>query len=391
MKTKGLLIDNNGVEIPALLWGEPSGRLLLCVHGIAASKEDPTIALAASIAAQRGVCALSFDLPEHGERAGQTDYPCVPWNGVSDLMAVYRYARSMADEVSLFACSLGAYLTLLALPELETNAVYLLSPVVRMDKLIEGMMYSAGVTKERLEREGHIAVPDGPALDWRYYTYALEQPVKHRLGVPMAILRGEHDTLCAREDVGELAEWYGATLTEMPEGEHWFHTPPQMEVLEAWLRECLPTFDAGFLMGLLTDKNAALACGAAEALVKESGRRNVCYPYLDELTALLENGNSLVRNRAIAVIAATARWDTEGKMAAVLDALLRHITDEKPITARQCVKALPLIAAAKPECIPRIREALEGADVSGYADSMRPLILKDIMETLRELEKEESK
>lgn len=63
------------------------------------------------------------------------------------------------------------------------------------------------------------------------------------------------------------------------------------------------------------------------------------------------------------------------------------MTDVKPITARQCVAALPEIAEAKPELIPRIRAALEQADLSGYPDSMQPLVLKDIVAALRKMER----
>lgn len=58
-----------------------------------------------------------------------------------------------------------------------------------------------------------------------------------------------------------------------------------------------------------------------------------------------------------------------------------HITDEKPITARQCVKALAKVGLDKPQYIPRILSCLRSADLSKYKESMRPLIEKDIMET----------
>ena len=60
---------------------------------------------------------------------------------------------------------------------------------------------------------------------------------------------------------------------------------------------------------------------------------------------------------------------------------LTHITDEKPITARQCVKAHAQVGLAKPQYIPRILSALQEADLSKYKDSMRPLIERDIEET----------
>lgn len=43
---------------------------------------------------------------------------------------------------------------------------------------------------------------------------------------------------------------------------------------------------------------------------------------------------------AISILAANARWDREGKFDALLDKFLSHVTDVKPITARQCVAAL---------------------------------------------------
>ena len=61
------------------------------------------------------------------------------------------------------------------------------------------------------------------------------------------------------------------------------------------------------------------------------------------------------------------------------------VTDEKPITARQCIQALPEIAAARPTLTPRIRRALERADLTGYRDSMRPLLLRDIVAVLKQL------
>ena len=69
-----------------------------------------------------------------------------------------------------------------------------------------------------------------------------------------------------------------------------------------------------------------------------------------------------------------------------MDEFFRHVTDEKPITARQCIQALPEIAAAQPRLIPRIRRTLEHADLSRYRDSMQPLIRRDIAAALQAIE-----
>ena len=143
-------------------------------------------------------------------------------------------------------------------------------------------------------------------------------------------------------------------------------------------------FDA--CIARLAEKDAKDAYTFAQQIVEESWASDAWYPCFDRFAELLRHKNSLVRNRAIAILAANARWDREGKFNALLDEFLSHVTDVKPITARQCVAALPEVAEAKPELIPRIRAALKQADLSGYPDSMRPLILKDIVAALQRIE-----
>ena len=136
----------------------------------------------------------------------------------------------------------------------------------------------------------------------------------------------------------------------------------------------------------LTGKDAKDAYAFTQQIVEESRTSDAWYPCFDRFAELLRHKNSLIRNRAIAILAANARWDREGKFDALLDEFLSHVTDVKPITARQCVAALPEVAEAKPELIPRIQAALKQADLSGYPDSMQPLILKDIVAALQRIE-----
>lgn len=145
------------------------------------------------------------------------------------------------------------------------------------------------------------------------------------------------------------------------------------------------------LLARLTDKDAKSACAYADKLAAESRESDRYVPYLDDFAALLHYKNSLVRNRAISILAANARWDRENRYDVLMDDFLSHVTDEKPITARQCIQALPEIAAAKPSLIPRIRAVLENADLSGYRDSMQPLILKDIVSALQKIAEQEKK
>ena len=100
---------------------------------------------------------------------------------------------------------------------------------------------------------------------------------------------------------------------------------------------------------------------------------------------MLSHPKSLVRNRALYILAANAQWDEENRFDFIFSDFLAHVTDEKPITARQCIKALAQVGAAKPQYIPRILSCLQDADLSKYKDSMRPLIETDIAETEKTL------
>ena len=61
------------------------------------------------------------------------------------------------------------------------------------------------------------------------------------------------------------------------------------------------------------------------------------------------------------------------------------ITDDKPFTARQCIKALPGIAKHKPELTNDIRAALGKTDPQRYADSIQSLVYKDITAALKKI------
>ena len=62
------------------------------------------------------------------------------------------------------------------------------------------------------------------------------------------------------------------------------------------------------------------------------------------------------------MIAANAQWDKDCKLDGIIDKFLEHILDEKPITARQCIQLLPIIAEHKPNLKEKIVSALLKAE-----------------------------
>jgi len=135
------------------------------------------------------------------------------------------------------------------------------------------------------------------------------------------------------------------------------------------------------IVAKLTAKDNKYACAFADKIISESQETDEWYEYFDDFASLLDHPNSLVRNRVLYILAANAQWDEENRFDAIISNFLTHVTDEKPITARQCIKALVQVGMAKPQYIPRILSCFKDADLSKYKDSMRPLIEKDMKET----------
>ena len=138
---------------------------------------------------------------------------------------------------------------------------------------------------------------------------------------------------------------------------------------------------------LLFDKNNNVAYKVLQELQKESEETDCVYPFIDRLSDMLDSDNSYIRTRGLTLLAYNEKWDKEYKVDEIIDEYLKHITDVKPITARQCIKLLPIIAKHKPELKNDFLSALNKANISIYDYSMQPLVYKDIQKALKEIKK----
>lgn len=142
--------------IPAIVWGEPSEKVYIHVHGKMSRKEYAQDF--AEIAEKKGYQTISFDLPEHGERA-DCNCRCDIWNGIHDLNAIADYVFSKWNQAALYACSLGAFFSLHAYSDRKIEKCLFQSPIVDMEYLIRQMFLWFQVTEERLRTEKEIATP----------------------------------------------------------------------------------------------------------------------------------------------------------------------------------------------------------------------------------------
>ncbi len=238
MEKKRFYIKNGSENIPAVLWGNPRGKLIIEVHGNLSNKEDTVISMMARQAVRTGYQALSFDLPMHGERTNP-EYPCIPQNCISDLLSVYRYAKTLAPEIYLFACSMGAYFSLLAYHNLSIRKCLFLSPLVNMERLIRSMMDYFGVSEERLQIERHIELPKGAYLDWDYYCFAKNNPVPCSWNSPIKILYGLNDNITGLKEITEFGMRFNAKVDIYKHGRHYFQSDEELRVFDKWAEKNL--------------------------------------------------------------------------------------------------------------------------------------------------------
>lgn len=122
---------------------------------------------------------------------------------------------------------------MLAFADTPPKQALFVSPVLDMKKLMRNMMLWASVDEESLEREGEIPTDFGETLSWDYLQYATAHPIM-KWTAPTALLYAGQDNLTDRGTVNTFVSRFGCNLTVMENGEHWFHTPEQLDVLKKW-------------------------------------------------------------------------------------------------------------------------------------------------------------
>lgn len=216
-------------DIPAILWGEDSNKVYVHVHGKMSRKEYAESF--AAIAETKGCQTLSFDLPEHGERTDSKR--CDVWDGISDLRTISDYAFANWEQVSLYACSIGAYFSLNAYNAMPFEKALFHSPIVDMERLVKNMMLWSGVTEAELESKKEIP-SSVDTLRWDYYQYIISHPIT-QWNIPTAILYGGKDNLQPEESVRAFAEKFGCSLTVSENSEHPFMAQSDALIVENWL------------------------------------------------------------------------------------------------------------------------------------------------------------
>ena len=234
MKKEKIKINN----IPSIVWGEKSSKVFIAIHGNMSNKEDEVIKILAKEVVSKGYQLLSFDLPEHGERKEDTKYLCKVQNCVDDLKQVIEYVKANYNEINIWACSMGAYFSLLAYKNENIKQCIFLSPVVDMKVIIDNMMLWSNTTENDLREKQEIKTDFGQTLYWDYYLYVKENPITN-WNKKTYILYGNKDNMQDENIIKNFSENFSCKLSILEDGEHYFHTEKQLDYYKNWLSKTI--------------------------------------------------------------------------------------------------------------------------------------------------------
>ena len=234
MKIKRIKIN----DIPSIIWGEKSNKVFIAVHGNMSNKEDEVIKILAENVVSKGYQLLSFDLPEHGERKENANYLCKVQNCVKDLNSIMDYTKENYNEVNLWACSMGAYFSLLAYKNEEIKQCVFLSPVVNMKTIIDNMMLWSNTTEKELKEKQEVKTDFGQTLYWDYYKYVKDNPITN-WNKKTYILYGNKDNMQNEDIIKNFSNKFNCDLSILDGGEHYFHTEEQLKFYKEWLSKVI--------------------------------------------------------------------------------------------------------------------------------------------------------
>ena len=234
MKIKRIKIN----DIPSIIWGEKSNKVFIAVHGNMSNKEDEVIKILAENVVSKGYQLLSFDLSEHGERKENTNYLCKVQNCVKDLNSIMEYTKENYNEVNLWACSMGAYFSLLAYKNEKIKQCVFLSPVVNMKTIIDNMMLWSNTTEKELKEKQEVKTDFGQTLYLDYYKYVKDNPITN-WNKKTYILYGNKDNMQNEDIIKNFSNKFNCDLSILDGGEHYFHTEEQLKFYKEWLSKVI--------------------------------------------------------------------------------------------------------------------------------------------------------
>ena len=148
--------------------------------------------------------------------------------------------------------------------------------------------------------------------------------------------------------------------------------------------------DLSQLVEWLSEKDDKIRYQSLLMLQNRSLYSDDVYPFWDIFRRKIKSENSYQRSIGLMLIADNAKWDKDNRIDGTIDEYLTLLNDEKPITVRQSIQSLRNIVPYKSHLHPKIANKIMSINISDIKETMRKLILLDILEILAVIRKHKS-
>ena len=130
---------------------------------------------------------------------------------------------------------------------------------------------------------------------------------------------------------------------------------------------------------------ARFEAGKALSVTAEKDPSRI-YPHFDAIAALLQSDCKIVRWNAMAILAALAPVDRDGKLESLLDTYLAFIGGHNLISAANTIRAAGKIGLARPHLLDRIVPAVLAVEAAVYeTPECRNVAIGHVLDTFSEL------
>ena len=227
------VLKENGLRIPCVL-DEPEyctvRRCVIGIHGICGSKDSKILEDIADEMGLFGAATLRFDFPAHGDSPMESDALTLD-TCIETLLYTAQWAHNRYPDLDfcIFASGFGAYITLIAIDQLEELVgpvkLVLQTPNLRMSETLLGMLR---MSEEDLLAAGHATLNAQRKFD---ISYAFYKQVRNYTALtiydtPMLLLHGELDEYLPLDDMVNFRRINdGCKLVVIPGADHQFLNP----------------------------------------------------------------------------------------------------------------------------------------------------------------------
>ena len=195
-------LSQASLRIPCKIYEPDFGapkRCILGIHGFGGSKDTEILTSLSEEMSIFGAAMVCFDFPAHGESPMQSDALTLD-TCIETLLYTAQWAHNRYPDLDfcIFASGFGAYVTLIAIDQLEELVgkvkLVLQTPNLRMSETLLNMI---GMREEELLAAGHATLNAERKFD---VSYAFYKQVRNYTALtiydtPMLLLHGEKDNI----------------------------------------------------------------------------------------------------------------------------------------------------------------------------------------------------